>query len=67
MTEQTETRKRLRRPAPEVWEDPDAVLPFYTWAEKAGTRCVRLGERTLGVTLAEHRRWIKARTEAAVA
>jgi predicted DNA-binding transcriptional regulator AlpA len=82
MTEQTETlldRKRVRRPAPEIWEDPDSILPFYVWAEKAGIserqakrlrqtgqapRCVRLGERALGVTLAEHRRWVKTRLEA---
>jgi hypothetical protein len=37
MTEQAETtRKRVRRPPPEIWEDPDSVLPFYAWAEKAG-------------------------------
>jgi hypothetical protein len=79
MSEQTATRKRTRRAAPEVWEDPNSILPFYVWAEKAGIserqakrlrqtgqgpRCVRTGERTLGVTLAEHLRWIKTRMEA---
>ena len=81
MTEQTEieiARKRNRRPAPEIWDDPDSILPFYAWAEKAGIserqakrlrqtgqapRCVRIGERALGVTLAEHRRWMKSRME----
>jgi predicted DNA-binding transcriptional regulator AlpA len=79
MTDQSETiRKRSRPEAPEIWEDPDSVLPFYAWAEKAGIgerqakrlrqngqapRCVRIGERALGVTLAEHRRWLKSRME----
>jgi predicted DNA-binding transcriptional regulator AlpA len=75
---QTMTDKRSRRPPPEIWEDPDSILPFYVWAEKAGIserqakrlrqagqapRCIRIGERALGVTLAEHRRWMKARME----
>jgi predicted DNA-binding transcriptional regulator AlpA len=55
------------------------ILSFLEWCELAGLpestaremrargqgpRCVQLGGRKLGVSLAEHRRWVKARTEA---
>jgi hypothetical protein len=56
------------------------VLSFLDWAALAGIsertarelraqgkgpRCVMLTDKKLGVTVAEHRRWIKARMEAA--
>jgi hypothetical protein len=73
-------KTRDQRSIPIVGDDGDVVLPFLEWCELAGLpesparemrargqgpRCVLLGERKLGVTLAEHRRWVKARTEAA--
>lgn len=57
----------------------DVVLPFMEWialaglseatardmrAKGLGPRCVKLTDKKLGVTLAEHRRWIKSRMEA---
>jgi hypothetical protein len=62
------------------FENPDAIMTFGTWARLAGIstrqakrlrqigqgpRCVRLGSRKLGVTVAEHRRWTKSRLERA--
>ena len=58
----------------------DIILPFLEWCALAGLpettaremrmrgdgpRCVKLTGKKLGVTLAEHRRWTKARMEAA--
>lgn len=66
------------RPVPLVGDDGDVILPFLEWAELAGLpestardlrargegpRCVQLTTKKLGVTLAEHRRWTKARME----
>jgi hypothetical protein len=78
MSEQaTETR---RRPPPLIGDDSDVILPFLDWAalaglsertarqlraEGQGPRCVLLTGKKLGVTLAEHRRWTKARLERA--
>jgi hypothetical protein len=71
---------RQQRAIPMVGDDGDVILPFYEWARLAGIserhakrlrqngeapRCVLIGERKLGVTLAEHRRWTKARLERA--
>ena len=78
MTDQIDIATR-RRPVPLVGDDGDMVLPFLEWAALAGIsertardlrargkgpRCVMLTDKKLGVSLAEHRRWIKARTEA---
>ena len=61
-----------------VGDDGDVVLTFGEWCRLAsigestgrklkalgkGPRFVRLTEKKLGVTLREHRRWMKARTE----
>jgi hypothetical protein len=68
------------RPVPLVGDDGDVILPFLEWCELAGLpestarelrargqgpRCVRITDKKLGVTLAEHRRWMKARLERA--
>jgi hypothetical protein len=68
------------RPVPQIGDDSDVIMSFYDWARLAGIserqakrlrqngqapRCVLIGERKLGVTLAEHRRWTKARMERA--
>jgi len=73
------TRWRDSRSIPQVGNDDDVILPFLDWvmlagltettarelrARGQGPRCVRLTDKKLGVTLAEHRRWVKARTEA---
>jgi hypothetical protein len=57
----------------------DLILSFSEWAELAGLslraarelrargqgpRCIKITDKKLGVTLAEHRRWTKARMEA---
>jgi hypothetical protein len=67
-----------QRPVPLVGDDGDVVLTFREWYELAGLgeatarelrargegpRCVHLTEKKLGVTLAEHRRWMKSRME----
>jgi hypothetical protein len=67
-----------RRPVPLVGDDGDVVLSFLEWARMAGLsertaqemrargegpRCIKLTDKKLGVTLAEHRRWIKSRME----
>jgi hypothetical protein len=69
-----------RRPVPLVGDDGDVVLSFLEWARMAGLsertaqeirargegpRCIKLTDKKLGVTLAEHRRWMKARMERA--
>ena len=79
MTDQIDIATR-RRPIPLLGDDGDMVLPFLEWAALAGIsertardlrargkgpRCVMLTDKKLGVSLAEHRRWVKARTEAA--
>jgi hypothetical protein len=66
------------RPVPLVGDDGDVILPFLEWCELAGLPestarelrargegpvCIRLTDKKLGVTLAEHRRWMRARTE----
>ena len=78
--EQVEIVEKPIRPIPMIGDDADVILPFLDWARLAGIsgrqakrlraigegpRCVRLGERKLGVTMAEHRRWTKARMERA--
>ena len=67
-----------RRPVPLVGDDGDVVLSFLEWARMAGLsertaqelrargegpRCIKLTDKKLGVTLAEHRRWMKSRME----
>jgi hypothetical protein len=67
-----------QRVIPSVGDDGDAVLTFGEWCRLAsigestgrkikaagkGPRFVRLTEKKLGVTLREHRRWMKARME----
>jgi hypothetical protein len=66
------------RPVPLVGDDDDVILPFLEWCALAGLpeatarqirargqgpRCIKLTDKKLGVTLAEHRRWMKARME----
>jgi hypothetical protein len=68
------------RPVPMVGDDGDVILTFQEWCDMAGLpestarelrargqgpRCVNLTGKKLGVTLAEHRRWTKARMERA--
>ena len=68
------------RPVPLVGDDGDVILTFQQWCNLAGLpestarelrsrgqgpRCVNLTGKKLGVTLAEHRRWMKARMERA--
>jgi hypothetical protein len=77
MTDQS-TRWRDSRSIPRVGNDDDVILPFLDWAMLAGLtettarelrakglgpRCVMLTDKKLGVTLAEHRRWVKKRLE----
>jgi hypothetical protein len=67
-----------QRAIPTVGDDGDVVLTFGEWCRLAGLgestgrklkaagkgpRFVRLTDKKLGVTLREHRRWVKARTE----
>jgi hypothetical protein len=67
-----------KRPVPSVGDDGDVIMTFLEWAALAGLpestarelrargqgpRCVHLTDKKLGVTLAEHRRWTKARME----
>jgi hypothetical protein len=67
-----------RRPVPLIGTDEDVVLSFLEWARLAGLsertaqelrakgkgpRCIKLTDKKLGVTLAEHRRWVKTRME----
>ncbi|MFY9841443.1 MAG: hypothetical protein WAK55_34225 [Xanthobacteraceae bacterium] len=68
------------RPVPLVGDDGDVILTFQEWRDLAGLpestarelrargegpRCIKLTDKKLGVTLAEHRRWMKARMERA--
>jgi hypothetical protein len=63
-------------------KDGDVILPFLEWCALAGLpestaremrargegpRCIKYTKKKLGVTLAEHRRWTKARMEIAAA
>jgi hypothetical protein len=67
-----------RRPVPLVGDDGDVVLSLLEWANMAGIsertaqdlrargegpRFIKLTDKKLGVTLAEHRRWLKSRME----
>ena len=67
-----------QRVIPSVGDDGDVVLTFGEWCRLAsigestgrkikaagkGPRLVRLTDKKLGVTLREHRRWMKARME----
>jgi hypothetical protein len=69
---------REKRSVPQIGNDDDVVLPYLDWvmlagltettaremrARGEGPRCVKLTGKKLGVTLAEHRRWVKSRTE----
>jgi hypothetical protein len=69
---------RQKRDIPLVGNDDDVVLPFLDWCALAGLpestaremrargqgpRVVHLTGKKLGVTMAEHRRWIKSRME----
>jgi hypothetical protein len=74
-----EPRKwRDKRSVPQVGNDDDVVLPFLDWVMLAGLtettaremrmrgegpRCIKLTDKKLGVTLGEHRRWVKSRME----
>jgi hypothetical protein len=74
------SRWRDSRSIPQVGNDDDVILPFLDWvmlagltettarelrARGQGPRCVMLTDKKLGVSLAEHRRWIKSRMETA--
>jgi predicted DNA-binding transcriptional regulator AlpA len=78
MDDQLDVAIRQQRSVPQIGNDDDVVLPFLEWCALAGLseptarrmrargdgpRCVHIGERALGVTLAEHRRWVKERME----
>ena len=78
MTDQLDIAIRQKRGIPLVGNDEDVVLPFLEWCALAGLpeatarqmrargqgpRCVHLTDKKLGVTMAEHRRWIKSRME----
>jgi hypothetical protein len=73
---------RETRSIKQYGNDDDMVIPFLDWvmlagltettarelrAQGKGPRCVKITDKKLGVKLGEHRRWIKARMEAAVA
>jgi hypothetical protein len=72
-------RWRDDRKIPQFGNDDDKVMPFLEWvmladltestarelrAQGKGPRCVKITDKKLGVTLGEHRRWLKARMEA---
>jgi hypothetical protein len=78
LTDQLDIAIRQKRGIPLVGNDEDVVLPFLEWCALAGLpeatarqmrargqgpRCVHLTDKKLGVTMAEHRRWIKSRME----
>jgi hypothetical protein len=71
-------RQKPKRDIPAIGNDDDVVLTFSEWyalagiseaaaremrARGEGPRCVKLTEKKLGVTLAEHRKWVKKRME----
>jgi hypothetical protein len=71
---------QIRRPIPFVGDDGDVILTFQEWCDMAGLpestarelrargqgpRCVNLTGKKLGITLADHRRWMKVRMERA--
>jgi hypothetical protein len=78
LTDQLDIAIRQKRGIQLVGNDEDVVLPFLEWCALAGLpeatarqmrargqgpRCVHLTDKKLGVTMAEHRRWIKSRME----
>jgi hypothetical protein len=78
LTDQLDIAIRQKRGIPLVGNDEDVVLSFLEWCALAGLpeatarqmrargqgpRCVHLTDKKLGVTMAEHRRWIKSRME----
>jgi hypothetical protein len=80
MTDQLDIAIRQKRGIPMVGNDDDVVLSFLEWCALAGLpestarelrargqgpRCVHLTDKKLGVTIAEHRRWIAKRMERA--
>jgi hypothetical protein len=80
MTDQLDVAIRQQRSIPMVGNDDDVVLTYREWytlaglpestaremrARGEGPRCVKLTGKKLGVTMAEHRRWVRSRMERA--